>query len=343
MDIITFCIGIGIRGPIAEGDYDVGDAKVHVSYPQQISFGIYQGPIDLPKSLSTVFTVSWNDRHGRTARQLRSKSFERHMPIYEAIDKINEILLAFKLVRVGHAEGCGLRTVGINDTLFYFSRINDQFTGDLNMRMKTYGRDYPWARGEGIDMDDPMGTTQLARPHIASDTHKVARRYIRCYELLEHGFYTEAFIVAFSVLDDVVQQMLNRLLTDKGMVSDGEREELLRGIKEKRLRIFLGPLLKVLTGKDVSAMWPKSEKALDWLNKTRNQLAHSGKKADYATAAKGIFACIKTLTVLSQNQMVEADFSVELFRHSKLTAAWTENAPDWVPSGPLAESMDFES
>lgn len=108
MDIITFCIGIGIRGPIAEGDYDVGDAKVHVSYPQQVSFGIHQSPIDLPKSLSTVFTVSWNDRNGRTARQLSSKSFERHLAIYEAIDKINEILLAFKLVRVGHAEGWAL-------------------------------------------------------------------------------------------------------------------------------------------------------------------------------------------------------------------------------------------
>ena len=343
MDIITFYVGMGIRGPIAEGDYNVGDAKISISYPQQIKFGFLPEPIDLPKSLSTVFTVSWQDKNGRTAARLRSKSFERHMPIYDAMDKINEILLAFKLVRIGHADGRGLRTVGLGDTLFYFSSINDQFTGDLNMGIKTYGRYYTWAAAEGIDIDDPHGTTQLARPHIASDTHKVTRRYIRCYELLEHGFYTEAFIVAFSVLDDLVQQMLNRLLTDKGMVSDGERKELLRGINEKRLRIFLGPLLKVLTGKDISTMWPGSEKALDWLNRTRNELAHSGRKADYATAAKGIFACVKTLTVLSQNQMVEADFTVEFFRHSKLTAAWTENAPDWVPSGSLAESMDFNS
>ncbi len=210
MDIITFCVCVGIRGPIAEGDYYVGDAKVHVSYPRQFNFGF--GPIDLPKSLSTVFTVSWKDRNGKTARQLRSKTFERHLPIYEAIDKINEILLAFKLVRIGHSEGCGLRTVGIDDTMWFFSHINDQSIGDLNMRMKFYGRDYPWAGREGIDPDDPRATTQLALPHIASDTYKVARRYVRCYELLEHGFYTEAFIVAFSVLDDVVQQMLTGLL-----------------------------------------------------------------------------------------------------------------------------------
>ena len=340
MDTITFYVGMGIRGPIAEGDYDVGDVKISISYPQQIKFG-FPTPIDLPKSLSTVFKVSWQDENGKTAAQLRSNSFERHLPIYDAIDKINEILLAFKLVRIGHADGHGIRTVGIGDTLFYSSRINDQPTGNLNMGIKTYGRYYTWAYPKGIDRDDPSGTTQLARPHIASDTHKVARRYVRCYELLEHGFYTEAFVVSFSVLDDLVQQMLNRLLKDKGMDSNKERKQLIRGIKEDRLEIYLGPLLKVLTGKDISTMWPGSEKALKWLNKTRNQLAHSGEKADYATAAWGIFACVKTLTVLSQNQLIEADFTIDFFRHSKLTAAWTENAPDWVPSGPLAESWDF--
>ena len=71
----------------------------------------------MPKSLSTVFTVSWQDEDGRTAARLRSKSFERHLLIYDAIDKINEILLAFKLFRIGHIDGCGLRTVGIDDTL----------------------------------------------------------------------------------------------------------------------------------------------------------------------------------------------------------------------------------
>jgi hypothetical protein len=332
MDIITFYVGIGIRGPILEGDYDVGDAKIGISYPPQINLGLPE-PIYLPMSLSTVFTVSWPDKNSRTAAQLRSKSFVRDLPIYDAIDKINEILLAFKHVRIGHLDGHGIRTVGMGDTLFYFSKINDEYAGDLNVGMHRFG----------IDRDDPSGTTQLARPHIASDTYKVARRYVRCYELLEHGFYTEAFIVAFSVLDDLVQQMLNRLLTEKGMVSDSERRELLRGIKENRLKIYLGPLLKVLTGKDISTMWPASEKALKWLNETRNRLAHSGEKADNPTAAWGIFACVKTLIVLSQNQLMEADFTVDFFRHSKIKAAWTENAPDWVPSGSLAESMDFKS
>jgi hypothetical protein len=341
-DIITFCVGMGIRGPIAIGDYNVGYAKISVSYPQQINLGF--GRIDLPEGLSTVFTVSWSDTNGRSAKRLRSKSFERNLPIYDAIGKINEIILAFKLVSIEKLDGLGLRTVGIGDTLFYFSKINDQYIGTPNLKMMLYGHSYyPRAAEKGIDPNDPHRITQLARPHIASDSHKVTRKYVRCYELLEHGFYTEAFIVAFSNLDDLVQQMLHRLLTDHGMDSETEQDEFLRCIKERRLRMYLGPLLKVLTGKDIFIMWPGSDRALDWLNRTRNRLAHTGEKADYATAAKGIFACVKTLIVLSQNHMMEADFTVEFFRHSKLTAAWTENAPDWVPSGSLAESMDFYS
>ncbi len=73
MDIITIYLGMGIRGTIAEDDYSVGDAKISVSYPAQINpptnFG-FSKTIDLPKSLSTVFKVSWRDKDGKTAARL---------------------------------------------------------------------------------------------------------------------------------------------------------------------------------------------------------------------------------------------------------------------------------
>jgi hypothetical protein len=229
------------------------------------------------------------------------------------------------------------------DTLFYLSTLDEQFVGSLNIGLKTTGRDYPWVGGAEIDPDDPFDTTILAVPHIASDSYKVAKRYVRCYELLEHGFYTEAFIVAFSILDDLVQQMLDKLLSEKGMGAKDERESLLRGIKESRLKLFLGPLLKVIYGKDISTLWPASAKALNWLNTTRNNIAHSGGKADHTMAAKAIYVCIKTLVVLHQEKLIDAEFSLEFFRHAKITAAWTVNPPDWLPKGEVAESMDFNS
>jgi hypothetical protein len=90
-------------------------------------------------------------------------------------------------------------------------------------------------------------------------------------------------------------------------------------------------------------MWSAGEKAVDWLNRQRNIIAHSGARATRDLAAVGIFGCMKVLTVLHQEGHMKAEFPVEMFRHAKLTAAWTENPPAWVPSGSVAETTDFSS
>lgn len=338
---ITFVVGVAIRGPIVSGSYQVGKITVSVSYPSTIDLG-FPTPIELPKGLSTVFEVTWADTSGATARKLRSKGAERHHPIYYALEKINELLLAYKLVRVGHADGMGIRTIGRGDTLFYFGLIDGQSAENFNMGLKTYQRDYQWAHSRSGHPDDALGTTEVAKPHIAANTYPIARRYVRCFELLEHGFYTEALVVAFSVLDDLVQTMLDNLLEAKGMGSETARNELLRGIKEHRLRLFLGPLLKVLSGKAINEMWGDAETALKWLNEKRNAVAHGGYQAEYSTAAKAVYACIKTLVVLNQNGLIKAEFPTEMFRHAKITAAWTETPPKWVPKRQDAEAFSLD-
>jgi hypothetical protein len=71
----------------------------------------------------------------KDVEQLRSKGHLRHLVIHKAINAINEILLAYKLVRIGHIDSCGLRTVGIYDALFYFSVVDGVPSGDLNMKL----------------------------------------------------------------------------------------------------------------------------------------------------------------------------------------------------------------
>lgn len=336
---ISFTVAIGVRGPIAPGNYQVGRKNINVSYPEGINIGL--GTLELPKSLSTLCVVSWEDKSGKTVANLRSRGFERHLPIYEALGAISELLLAFKLVRVGHADGRGLRTIGIGDTLLFFSSVDDIPTGDLNVGLKNYEGNNAWLTAK--TSFDPHGSTDLALPHIGTGTVPIARRYVRCFELLEHGFYSEAFIFGFSTFDDFVQQTLRVLLEAKGLNATGERDELLRGIKENRLKLYLGPLLKLSLGRDLSTLWPASTSALNWLNSTRNRIAHAGEDADYSSAARCIFACLKMLIVLKEAGASSVEVPVELFRHAKITAAWTSDAPEWVPKGELAESMDFRS
>lgn len=339
MPKVSFTVGVGIRGPITPGKYAVGRKEIEVSYPPGINVGV--ATLEFPKSLSTLFVVSWDDKGSKVATRLTGKGFERHLPIYDALAAIAELLLAYKLVRVGHADGRGLRTIGIGDTLVYFSSVDGVPTGDLNVGLKNYEGNNAW-HGTSTAVD-PHGTTEIAAPHIGTGSLPLARRYVRCFELLEHGFYSEAFIVAFSVLDDLVQQVLHDTLSAKGLASKTERDDLLRGIKENRLKLYLGPVLKLACGSDISAMWSESSAALDWLNSTRNRIAHSAESVDYASAARAIYACLRVVVALKERGLTSVEIPVDVFRHAKITASWTLEPPAWVPKGEVAESMDFRS
>lgn len=339
MSKIEFTVGVGVRGPIAPGQYTVGNKSIEVSYPPAMDLGFVI--IEFPKSLSTLFVVSWEDGSGKTVQRLEAKDFERQIPIYEVLAAISELLLAFKLARVGHSDGHGIRTIGIGDTLMFCSSVDGKPTGYRNVGLKNYEGNNAWVGANTYA--DLEAATALALPHIGNPTAPVARKYVRCFELLEHGFYSEAFIVAFSILDDFTQQMLHEALEKKGLSAKSEREELLRGIKESRMKLYLGPILKLACGKSIEEMWPDSRQALDWMNSKRNKIAHGSEAVDFASAAKAIYACLKTLVTLRDAGMVQVDIPVTIFRHAKITASWTLDAPAWVPKGKLAESMDFNS
>jgi hypothetical protein len=332
---ITFTVCVGVRGPIAPGEYFVGKKRLQVSYPSTADSEL--GVFELPKSHSTLFVVSWEDR-GQTEKQLRSPTYEQHLPIYDVLHAISELLLVFKLSCIGNADSLGVRTVGIADALFYRSEIDEVRVGPSNIGLKNYEGNNAWLNTPSTNRQHGDKTLNA---HIGTDTFPMARKYVRCYELLETGFYTEAFIVAFAALDDFIQQSLQTLLKVRGLAEEAERSELLRGIKEHRLKIYLGPLLKLVFGRNIYEMWPGSVKALAWLNSTRNDIAHDGRTVDGAAAAKGIYACLKVLVVLNENGVAPVEITVNLFRHAKITAAWTLDPPDWVPTGQLAESMDF--
>jgi hypothetical protein len=337
---IKFAVGIGLQGPIVPGAYEVENARIVVDYPDQVPVGL-PSPLKLPRGVSTLFTVSWWDKKGQTKKCLESKSFERHLPIYFALDLINKLLMAFKLVRVGHADGMRIRTVGISDTLFYFSLIDEVPTGDLNIGMRLDKRDYPWLAG-GDQWFDRSGTTELALPHINVDTFPVARRYVRCFELLEHGFYREAIIVSHAILDDLVTDVIHAQLENKGLDDEQARDLLVRAVKESRFRVYLGPLLKILVGNSIREIWSDADRAINWLNTVRNKVAHQGLSGDRDSACKAIFVSIKTAAALHSRGLVNAEFPPGMFREARVAAAWTVNPEPWVPSGDGIEFDPFD-
>ena len=324
MSKIDVVLCVGVKAPIKTGDYALSGTTVSVSYPSEIPIsGI--GHLSLPLGLSTVFTMQWEEKKTHTAYQWR---------ILKAYAFVNELLLAYSLVRIGQFDGCGVRTVGLNDSLFWIVKVDGE-ARESNIRHKTiinFG-----------DRDDPFDATSDASPHIGKDTLAVARRYVRCHQLLEHGFYSEAAIVAFSILDDLVQKMLHQGLIKKGMTIKEDRDYLIRGIKDNKLKTFLGPLLKLVHNVVLKDFWAEGESALESINTLRNKIAHQGYSATYYDAAKTIFACVKTVHLLHTNGLIDAEINLPLFRQSQLLAANVENPPVWVPKEPAASSQDFQS
>jgi hypothetical protein len=315
---------VGVKAPIKTGNYNIGHIVVSVSYPSNLMISGLP-PLALPMGLSTVFSMGWEEEMVRT----ESKRY-----VLKAYSLVSELLLAFGLVRIGQLDGCGVRTVGLNDSLFWIVEVDGE-TKDVNVRLKTimsFG-----------DKDDPFDATSEALPHVGKGSLPVARRYVRCHELLEHGFYSEAAIVAFSILDDLVTKMLDEGLVNKGMANKEDRNYLIRGIKEGRLKVFLGPLLKIIHNVSLKDFWGEGESALEAVNKLRNKIAHQGYNATYDDAAKAIFFCVKTVHLLHANGLIDAEINLPLFRQSKLAAAHVENPPAWIPKEPTASSQDFES
>jgi hypothetical protein len=202
-------------------------------------------------------------------------------------------------------------------------------------------RVHPWA-ATGPDPWDRSGTTELALPHVDADTYPIARRFVRCFELLEHGFYKETVIVAHAILDDTVQSVVRDQLRSKGLEDKKSQDSLLRAIKEERLSIYMGPLMKTLTGISLAEIWHDAPQAVGWLNTVRNKIAHTGSGDSRDNACKAIFVATKALAALRSKGLLQCDFPDGMLRAARITAAWTRHPEAWVPTGDGIETDLFD-
>lgn len=337
---ICFKIGILVIAPIREGKYNVDDVSISVSYPDGIettdSISGTPSVIYLPRGISTLFEVEWVDKSGEYERKLLSKLAERFHPIHYALDKINKLLSAFKLVKVDRSSGKHIRTIGEQDTLFYLYTINgNPVPGNMNKKSKysPYKSFKP----------DPEDITELAKPHINNHTYPIGRRFLRSIELIERGLYTESLIISFAIMDDNIQISLNHVLASAGITSKTKRKKILREITDDRMNKYLGTLLKRYGQRSLFDVWPEGEKAIEWINRRRNEIMHAGDTATRKDACLGLFVSSKTLVELWKTKFIEEKpMPVEIYREAKIKASWSEKPPKWVPTSPDSGKYNFD-
>jgi hypothetical protein len=165
-------------------------------------------------------------------------------------------MMAFKLARVGHIDGYAVGVVGEADCLFRRVIVNGRIQSEIlsNYFIRRLNPN------SSPSHQDLFGTSELAQPHIGTSTFPVGRKFVRCFDLFEHGYFGEAVVIAYAILDDQVQVSIISELEKKGLGPESKR--FLRNIKENRLKVLLGPMLKLLFGRSVSEMWSDAEHAL---------------------------------------------------------------------------------
>lgn len=183
-----------------------------------------------------------------------------------------------------------IRNVGEIDFIFY-SLIYD--------RQSVFSRGTStFIFGLGVDFENMFGGKQIGEANIKTDNPAKEWAIItRAVDLLNHGYFLESFIVAFSLLDDVVQQFI---ITKLPNLEKSEAKQLLRRIESQRLETYLGTLSRLAIG--ISILDNKEDaNNIKWINTKRNKVMHGGEEISLEEAQRGITIVFDTLAFLNRH------------------------------------------
>jgi hypothetical protein len=342
-------LALAVRGSLAPIEYKLGGVSIRPSYPKIFPFLGMQQPF--PYQLATVFDINWNE----PSRLMLSESIRLrreplwHPILHESLDRVNQLLSAYKYACLNHILGTHVRTVGEADLIYYLAELNGQqvalrSSGVFGLFFHHGQHTAPGITNENpdgtvgakwreadIDVTDfDHGTIFRAGKYLFSGVPPIGGRIVRCLELAEHGYYSESVIIAHATLDDLVQRMLRDRLVAQGL-GESDAKGLIRSIKEDRWAKYLGPLLKTLSGKSLNDVWPQGMRAVAQVNKWRNDLAHAGSQADSRQAHLCAFFVAKCISELHRASLITDDVEPEVLKYVELLASRVENPPDWVP------------
>lgn len=241
-----------------------GECLVAHAYPATITDPRHGIAIDITDC--TLFTVTHLDRElVELAPPLAEALLE------QALQAISEVTIWNKtLDRVGKNSSY-LRQIGRLDVKYFFLEFPD-------------GRLVAWSNPlfdmnrNGLSMMSGLFSNMINRNGpSANPVPPVVRRIMASLDLINLGFYTESFVNLFSLFDDLTQEVLRAGFAKKGLKVT-QQNNLLRAIKEERLRVYLTHLVKLCDWKALDENNPKLYKKLVQANSIRNKIMHGPKR-----------------------------------------------------------------
>lgn len=239
IELKTACV-LGERWPVKPFNGQFPDPRFTTEIVRyQVSFEYRRYLIESERNL-TVITFDHYFLYKGTPKQFQEwgrkkggENIARHI-----IDLVNSLI---DLVQVTFEETKDnpfphIRRVGIRD----FVSI-DTLYGAQRQNLISFAAPQIDAR----NAERAIGQVSKISFSTADVLPKEKIRIIRAVELLNSGYHTEAMLMSFSLLDSLVENALKKLLGDRGV---GDPKFFLELLRSERMKTYLGPLLKVLTG-----------------------------------------------------------------------------------------------
>lgn len=198
------------------------------------------------------------------------------------LPKLNYFLLHLKKSKPKALETGVIRNVGEIDLLYY----NLIYNGVIII-----------ARGISTIFASLGAELSSVNVNISAALPKEWTILTRAVDLINHGYFLEAFVVGYALLDDMVQEFIKVRLPH---LNPNESDQLLRNIKDDRLRMFLGPLMRLAVKVSPFDNDATLKGDVEWLNKKRNKIMHSGQDCVRLEAQRGLQIILNILKFLSE-------------------------------------------
>jgi len=256
---------------------------------------------------SSIYDRFFSENKGRffleTSSYVELEEYSKQIPKTKALDKsiflnhIEKINYAIDLIRFSYKDGKAtnmfrIRNIGEQDFLFHKLIINNR------QRSSSLSASYGDKTASHVEIDK-----------LSESVPFEWRTFTRAKDLLHLGFFNESLIVGFNLLDYCVQKTIKSLMTN--LTTDSDKEQLLRQIKEQRLKTYLGPLFRTLTGK---IFYDKkfTVRKLEKLNSKRNKIVHSGQNCTYEEVCESLITIFYAIQGLNKKGNQKFEIPVEI-------------------------------
>lgn len=239
----------------------------------------------------TVITLSHSFLYGGTEAQLGEWGRREGGPVIAnyIVDIVNRLvdLVQATFKQTDTNPFPHIRHVGVRDFL-----LLDVLCGPKRQNLISYAMPALDARMA----KHSIGLVSMVNFSTVDEPPKDKIKMLRAVELLNSGYRTEAVLVAFAVLDKVVQETLITLMEERGIK---EAKVVLQVIPANRLKNYLGAVLRMLTGRSLQDDNTELWKRLGELNDHRNKAIHEAIDLSWNDAVAGIETVRDILLYLS--------------------------------------------